>query len=352
MKIMNERDSLHGVSAAETAIQELLRLGDEEWVYINELQAHGILMDSSTAFMAQLSDFYDTWPHHDEIQLPTKQVFENPALAGDFRVMPCVIKPMKLKLVKIIGTNEEQRTIKDKICVGKAMLIDHYDNHVYAVFDVCALSSFRTAAIACLALQRSGLSPQAVGLVGCGRIGFYTAHILHRRYGLEFLSVCDPDPVNYGRFTELCSHYVPGLRIQYKTQDNLCRDSDALFLATTSENSLCDSSNSRHISFISSVGADANNLSEIDMSLIKTHRLVTDSLQSIALGDMHRWHSAGKIYLEMVTELKDFTTATHPQDKKILFISTGVAVQDALVCKFIYDKLFGGKGGRSGKQGS
>ena len=328
-------------SMADISMQRLLRLADESWVFINETEAHAILMKHGVAFLDHLSAFYDAWPDHDQMQLPTKQVFTTPGLAGDFRVMPSAINSLRLKFVKVIGTNEEQRSIMDKICVGKAMLIDYYDNHVYALFDVCVLSSFRTAAIACLAMRRSGLKPRTVGLIGAGRIGFYTAFILHRWCGLSAASIHDPDPGNRDRFASLCAHYLPGLTIQWQPLDALCRESEAVFLATTSKVPLCDRSNSEGIAFLASVGADADNLSEIDASLLETHRLVTDSQQSMGLGDMNRWGSAGLLHDGMVTELKDFSAATHPKDKNVLFISTGVAVQDALVCKFVYDLSVG-----------
>ena len=320
----------------EPSIQQLLRLVDEEWVYINELQAHSILVDHSLAFMDQIFSFYDEFPHT-EIQLPIKQVFESPALTGDFRVMPCVIDTLQIKCVKIIGTNEEQRTIKDKICVGKALLIDYYDNHVYALFDVCALSSFRTAAIACLALRRSGIEPISVGVIGAGRIGFYTALILHRWYGINTITFCDSDPSNRDRFAALCRQTLPKLIIREQPLEIICRESEAVFLATTAQNPLCTSANSANIKFISSVGADADNLSEIDVSLTSSHRLLTDSMQSMCLGDMKRWYADGMLDISRVTELKDFKAQAMVVAEKILFISTGVAVQDALVCKFIYD---------------
>lgn len=323
--------------------EKLLRLSDEPCRHISEVEVHDVLMAHSHAFMDELASFYRHWPADAEgvasVQLPIKQVFSQAACAGDFRVMPCVIEPLQLKMVKVIGTNEEQHQIKDKICVGKAALIDYRDNYIYALFDVCALSSFRTAAIACLAFSSTGLKSFDVGLVGAGRIGFYTAVILHRWLGISTVRVIDPDAENLARFCALCARYLPNMNITIMTSINSFANEEAIFIATTSQEPICHATNSRGVRFISSVGADADNLSELDETLLATHELITDSTQSMCLGDMKRWQDCGQLSPQQVTELKDAIDQPLRNDENRLFISTGVALQDALVCNFIYGKL-------------
>ena len=217
--------------------------------------------------------------------------------------------------------------------------MDPYDHHVFALFDVCALSSFRTAAIACAAYRASGQQATMIGLAGAGRIGFYTAYLLHTIFGVARLGVCDPDHSQYARLLALCDHYLPGLRLERLPLEVLCERSQALFLSTTSTVSLCDKGNSARLQFIASVGADADNLSEIDASLLESHRLITDARQSICLGDMRRWQADGLIDENQLTELKTFVHEPPDATARLLFISTGVAVQDALVCQFVYHKI-------------
>lgn len=138
--------------------------------------------------MEYLKKFYLSWSINETlVDLPKKQVFQSQQYRGDFRIMPCVINdPYNIKSVKIIGTNEENKLIKDEISVGKSFLVHSYDNHIYAMFDVCALSSFRTAAISALAYSLLyNTSTKKVGLIGIGRIGFYTALILHKWLGVD-----------------------------------------------------------------------------------------------------------------------------------------------------------------------
>src|SRR5258706_11752363 len=132
-------------------IQKILRLKEEPCLYFDEAQIHQAFMEKTPAFMGLLERFYATW-HRNKVftLMPHKQVFATEGLEGDFRVMPCNIQGFEgrlIKAVKVIGTDIEQKVIRDKISVGKALLLHPQDNFVQAVFDVGALTSFRTAAI-------------------------------------------------------------------------------------------------------------------------------------------------------------------------------------------------------------
>jgi ornithine cyclodeaminase/alanine dehydrogenase-like protein (mu-crystallin family) len=321
-------------------IKQLLRLADEPCVYIGEMQAHDVMMDGCCEFMDLLRDFYVAWGSDAiDVTLPLKQVYVDDEVKGDFRLMPCIMKQSALKFVKVIGTNEEELTVKDKICVGKSLLIDYYDNHVYAILDVCALSSFRTAAVSVLAFNFSGPQPEGVGIVGLGRIGFYTAYILHHWLGVNSFVVSDTEERSCDNFTSLTEQYLPNVSFELLPTDEAIAVSRALFVATTSDRSLVHSANGAHLQFISSVGADADNLSELDESLLDTHDVLTDSTQSMCLGDMKRWLQNGTLNSDDVTELKTVVRERDTSRGKVLFISTGIAVQDVLVNRFVYEKL-------------
>jgi len=63
-------------------------------------------------------------------------------------------------------------------------------------------------------------------------------------------------------------------------------------------------------------------------------------MQSMCLGDMKKWKTDIR-FDETPTELKEFILEEYKENRNILFISTGIAIQDALVCNFIYSKLKG-----------
>ncbi len=186
--------------------------------------------------------------------------------------MPCAVERGRLgsegvasgiDAVTIIGTNEEERVVRDKISVGKALLLHPSDHHVEAIFDVAALSSFRTAAISVLAYKYGGYRHDDVaGIVGSGRIGYNTATLLRQWMGLSRLLVHDDADARKNAFTETANAFFGGA-VHGAGLAELCRDSHAVFLAPTSSQPVVDGLRGRDARFISSVGADADNLSEL-----------------------------------------------------------------------------------------
>jgi len=323
-------------------IQELLRLEDEEHIHFTELQIHDVLVEHIPEFMEYLKTFYEKWHSSDTlVNLPKKQVFQTEDINGDFRIMPCMINEnYNIKAVKVIGTNEENKVIKDKICVGKAFLIHPYDNYIYAMFDVCVLSSFRTAAISVLAyhlLQTSQKS--AIGIIGTGRIGFYTALILHKWLQVDHFYCNDINQKNRENFLKLKEQYMPHVRIDFIDVNEMETTCESVFLATDSTQAILNAQNAQKFKFISSVGADADNLSELDASLLEERTIVTDSYHSMMLGDLKVWEDRNIIDQNSVIELSTLLNDKNTQMQKILFISTGIATQDALISQFVYDKL-------------
>ncbi|WP_373002864.1 hypothetical protein [Sulfurimonas sp.] len=322
-------------------IKQLLRLQNEPCISVSDLEAHDILIANSIEFMDELKQSYIDWGDGEKwVYVPKKKIIYTPDIKGDFRVMPCITDFKDgIKAVKVIGTNEENRTIKDKISVGKMLLIDWYDNYVYATIDACVLSSFRTAAISLLAYSLIYKENNSVGLLGLGRIGFYTAILLHRWLGVTQVNCYDPNSVISEKFEKLVSFYAPDLSISLLDSEDTISQSSSLFLATDSETSILNSNNSSHLKFVSSVGADANNLSELDETLIDKFEIITDSIQSMLLGDMKIWKEKELLSEENVTELKDIMNSMVSIEKNTLFISTGIAVQDALIGQFIINKF-------------
>ncbi len=332
----------HPIIDQRALIKKLLRFSDEPYIYIDDIEAHDIITNHTNEFMDLLHEFYQSWASNQiKVDLPVKQVFYTKGLKGDFRVMPCVIESDKpIKSVKVIGTNEENRAVKDKICVGKSLLIDHYDNHIYALLDVCALSSFRTAAISVLCYKLFSPKVNTIGLIGLGRIGFYTAYILHQWLGLSSLSGFDADSRAAQNFQKLLKIYCPNLTFVTLNHTDIYEQSNAVFLSTDSEQPLLNAKNAQSLDFISSVGADANNLSELHYNLLSNkHQIVTDSMHSMLLGDMKQWKQQGKLSENDVVELKDVACGKKALHGKIVFITTGIAVQDALINDFVVKKF-------------
>lgn len=348
----SSRAASPGTAASADAV---LRLPPEPCVYYPEATVHRELMRMVCPFMDALERFYMAWSRQEAVvDQPPKHVFSRDGVRGDWRVMPCFVKQGWLSddgviaAVKVIGTNEEERVVADKISVGKALLLNSIDHHVEAIFDVAALSSFRTAAISVLAYKHCAHPREdIVGLIGAGRIGYYTAAILRQWLDVDQLLVHDCDDARQAAFLEAVSGWF-GRSSRGMGLDDVCRVSQSLFLATTSTFPLLGADLGRTVRFISSVGADADNLSELEPDILDGRRIVSESTQNVSLGDLRRWHELGLIgprdIVPLATLMRESAGGVSGRRPSV-FISTGTAVQDAIVCRFLHDAL-SGHGGR------
>ena len=344
-------------TSAIDPLARVLRLAVEPCVHYPEQIIHQALMNRVNEFMNVLEQFYFDWAgDHAAITQPPKQVFTRTGTRGDWRAMPCTIAPDRpltgkavgsIDAVKIIGTNEEECVVADKISVGKALLLHPTDHFVEAIFDVAALSSFRTAAISVLAFKYCGYRPDHVaGIIGAGRVGFYTAVILREWLNIERLLVCDVNDIRGRDFLDVMTAWY-GTKVRVTATPDVRRESQALFLATTSRLPLIDGRLERHVPFIASVGADADNLSELAPEVLEGRMLVSESRDNLAFGDLRRWHDSGLIRSEdliLLPTLMANAARSAGVPAPVVFISTGTAVQDALVCRFLHDRL-NGQGG-------
>lgn len=338
-------------------LARVLRLAVEPCVHYPEQTIHHALMNRLAEFMNILEQFYIDWAgDHAAITQPPKLVFTRTGTRGDWRAMPCTVDHARslagkalgsIDAVKIIGTNEEECVVADKISVGKALLLHSTDHFVEAIFDVAALSSFRTAAISVLAFKYCGYRRDHVaGIIGAGRVGFYTAVILREWLGIERLLVHDVNDIRGRDFSDAITAWY-GTKVRVAALPDVRRDSQALFLATTSQLPVIDGRLERHVRFIASVGADAENLSELAPDVLEGRMLVSESRDNLAFGDLRRWHEAGIIRSEdlvLLPTLIDNALRSGGVHAPAVFISTGTAVQDALICRFLHDRL-NGQGG-------
>lgn len=108
------------------ALAKVLRTTAEPCHYYTDMEVHAALSSSPADYFAHVRRILrDIAGDSAEMVLPPKQLFDDQADAGDFRVMPCVVKRggRTWKTVKVVGTNLRQVTVPDQITVGKALMI-------------------------------------------------------------------------------------------------------------------------------------------------------------------------------------------------------------------------------------
>ena len=267
-----------------------------------------------------------------QINMPPKQIFADEGIEGDFRIMPCVLRwgTRHWKTVKVVGTNNAQRIVPDKITVGKALALHPLENFVTDIFDACILSSARTGACAAIGAEALDAPRARVAIVGSGRVGFYSALYLCAQGGISRLAFHDAVAARAEHAVRALAAIYPHIAFEARCGE---ADADLIIVATTSTRPLLHPSKTSAGTVIS-LGADTDEQRELDPAWQQQADLYVESLDSLRYGDLNHWGATPN----EVTELSWLITAgKRAAHNRSVFISTGSALFDNLAIGYVLE---------------
>jgi len=322
--------------------RRVLRVSPEPCLHVSDQRVHEIISADIRGYIAYLRTGLGQIASGElAADLPSKQVFKARGEAGDFRVMPCILGSgdARLKVVKIIGTNKRSTRIPDQISVGQAFLLDANDNCITHAFQACLLSSARTGACALLAMEKLASRHERVNIIGAGRVGYYCGLFCSLLPGIRAVVFSDRDPQRAHDTARLLQQQCPSLDYHAATAAG-SEAGDVLILATSSAAAFCRPP-AGDADLVISLGADTDDQHELDESWLARSSLYVDSLDAIHYGDLKAWAGRGLIDTKSVTELLALYRQPVVQDRGRvrLFISTGMALFDALSIGFLIENL-------------
>jgi len=266
------------------------------------------------------------------IDMPPKQIFAEDDIEGDFRIMPCVLRwgERHWKTVKVVGTNNAQRIVPDKITVGKALVLHPEENFVTHVIDACILSSARTGACAAIGASALDAPREHVAIVGSGRVGFYSALYLCAQGGVARLDFYDAVAGRAQHAAQALAVLYPDIEIAAHAGEP---DADLIIVATTSILSFLHPGKTRAHTVIS-LGADTDEQHELDPEWREEADLFVESIDSLRYGDLKLWG----VSPQEVTELSRLLTVGRQGTRnRSVFISTGSALFDNLAVGYLLE---------------
>lgn len=315
----------------------VLRLSDEPGRYWSDRQVHAALTADPAGFIRFMTDGVRAVSHgFAQTNMPPKQIFADEDIEGDFRgdfrIMPCVLRwgTRYWKTVKVVGTNNAQRIVPDKITVGKALVLHPEENFVTDVIDACVLSSARTGACAAIGASALGAPRARVAIVGSGRVGFYSALYLCAQGGVSGLVFHDAVAVRAEHAAQALAALYPHIEIGTRSGEP---DADLVIIATTSTRPLLHPARTPAVTVIS-LGADTDEQRELDPAWRQEADLFVESLDSLRYGDLKHWG----VSPTEVTELSRlFTSGRQAARDRSVFISTGSALFDNLAIGYLLE---------------
>ncbi|MGB9959453.1 MAG: alanine dehydrogenase [Candidatus Bathyarchaeales archaeon] len=281
-------------------------------------------------------------------QMPPKTYLFYHKYGGDLRVMPSYIEEHDISAVKIVNSHPENRTKYNLPTVmAIVVLVDPRNGFPLSIMSGKTLTDMRTGAaggIAAKYLARK--DSKIVALIGAGAqartqlaslLEVYKKFEEVRVWGLygtseEFVAEMRP---KYGNLCKL---------IPVKSVREAIKGADIVVTTTPSRQPLVMNdmvSNGMHFNCI---GADAPGKEELDPAILKRAKIVVDDWEQASHGgEINVPISQGIITKENVwAEIGEIIAGLKPgrekPDEITLFTSTGLAVQDAVTAKLVYEK--------------
>ncbi|MEM2319418.1 MAG: alanine dehydrogenase [Candidatus Bathyarchaeia archaeon] len=283
-----------------------------------------------------------------KVQMPPKLYLFYKKYDGDLRVMPSYLEELDISAVKIVNSHPDNKARYNLPTVmAVVVLVDPRNGFPLAIMSGKALTDMRTGAAGGIAAKYlARRDSKIVGMIGAGAQARTQLASLLEVYGkLEEVRVWGLYGTSDEFAAEMKTKYDNISRIfSVKNVGEAVRGADIVVTATPSRQPLVmDSMVSAGMHF-NCIGADAPGKEELDPAILKRAKIVVDDLEQASHGgEINVPLSLGIITKENIwAEIGEIVAGLKPgrerPDEITIFTSTGLAVQDAVTAKLVYDK--------------
>jgi len=282
------------------------------------------------------------------VQMPAKIYVFYRKYDGDLRVMPSYLEELDVSAVKIVNSHPENRVKYGLPTVmAVVVLVNPKNGFPLAIMGGKTLTDMRTGAaggIAAKYLARK--NSKIVGMVGAGAQARTQLASLLEVYGkLEEVRVWGLYGTGDEFAAEIKSKYNNINRtFSVKSVKEAVEGADIVVTATPSRQPLVMNDMVSPGMHFNCIGADAPGKEELDPMILKRAKIVVDDWEQASHGgEINVPLSKGIITKEDVwAEIGEIVAGLKPgrerEDEITVFASTGLAIQDAIVAKLVYDK--------------
>lgn len=283
------------------------------------------------------------------VQMPPKIYLFFGRYNGDLRAMPSYLEEMDIAAVKVVNVHPENRERYNLPTVmATIILIDPRNGFPLAVMGGMTITNMRTGAVGGIAAKYlARRSSKIVGLIGAGaQARTQLAALLEIFESLEEVRV-------WSRIRETSEEFRKEMEAKYgdlcriipvERAEDAVRGADIVVTATPSREPIVMSGWVSPGTHFNCIGADAPGKQEIDPEILKRARIVVDDMEQAAhSGEINVPLSRGIISRSDVwAELGEVIVGKKPgrlsEDEITVFVSTGLAIQDAVTAHLVYRK--------------
>lgn len=261
---------------------------------------------------------------------------------GDFRAMPAALPGAAgVKWVNVHPKNPERglRTVM-------AVLIysDPDTGYPLAVMDATEITAFRTGATAAMASRYlARRDAHTLGLIGAGRQARTQIAAHAELFDLQTIKIFDAVP----EAAEKLAKSLTGFTAKACKVEEAAA-SDIICTVTPARAPILKKAFIRPGTHINAIGADAEGKEELEPSILNDAIVVVDDLrQASSSGEINvpiakGLYSASQVYSTLGEVISNYKPGRTDPNSITVFDSTGVAIEDIAIAKFIYDKAIMG----------
>ena len=280
------------------------------------------------------------------VQMPPKPYLFFEKYNGDLRVMPSYLEKLDISAVKIVNSHPQNRQYGLPTVMAVLVLVEPKTGVPLAIMDGTWITAMRTGAASGIATKYLGRKNiQKLGLVGAGVQALTQLMALTHVTNLRKVKVWSLTIEEAEDFIGKVKNDYPNVKFEAaQTVKETVENVDMVVTATPSRKPLVMESWIADGTHINAIGADAPGKQELDPKILKKAKIVVDDLeQSCHGGEINVPLAKGEISKnDIYGEIGEIVAGKKPGrtfDKEItVFVSTGLAIQDAVTANLAYKK--------------
>ncbi len=294
-----------------------------------------------------------------KVQMPPKVYLFYDKFDGDLRTMPSYVEDRDVSAVKIV--NVHPRNAKEhgiRTVMGLLVLVSPHTGAPLAIMDATHITDMRTGAASAVASKfLANKNPKVLCIIGAGNQCRTQMMALMTQYGhFDEVRLFDIDPERAKsmarQFRRLYKDQVGKVKAAGSPKEAVT-GADIIVTATSSRTPIVMNEWVKDGAHINCIGADAPGKQELDPAILKRAQVIIDDWEQAShSGEINVPLSKGDITRDEVDgEIGEVVAGTkvgrRNESEVTVFCSTGLAVQDSLTAKIVWDHAIAQNVGRN-----
>ncbi len=282
------------------------------------------------------------------VQMPPKLYLFYHKYNGDLRAMPSYLEALDISAVKIVNSHPNNMKLYNLPTVmATIILIDPRNGAPLSIMEGSWITAMRTGAASGIASKYlARKDSHKLGLIGAGAQAETQILAISSILNIKEVYIYDKDKEKMEKFIlKYIEKYGKKIIINpVDKPEEAVKNMDIVVTATPSREPIVKKDWISSGMHINSIGADAPGKEELDPEILKISKIVVDDIDQAAHGgEINVPLSKGiislkNVYAELGEIVAGFKFGRESIEEITVFCSTGLAIQDAVTAKLVYDK--------------